>query len=815
MRGQRGAGGGSNSKTVVRAGAILLFVGAVVWMAMAVARPTHKEEAPLEFTVHEEHAASPAPSPRASAAAHMMQQQRPSPQPSVVVRSPSGPAQQPHAEGEEQEEEEEEQRQQQHEDATSPPTPAPQFDLGRGQASYAAWVDSLRASAVRGQWRRVDEEARNFEISDEEYSMLMDVFEDSEGFKPLAEQVAVQCMHLRDVLALDVDQNGDYDILTVNHNAEQTLLMNNGGGFSEPSPARADLTIAPALPGLAVHPEEPIIDDNGLYIYWTGDRLHFFLYIQPGRIGRESSLPDPVEVSVTVPLGPVSIFAGESSSLTDVTVRDIAVGDVTVSEALIRLHHGARFALSWRRKALEVDIVVDADRHALPLDSIHVGHSLTSPPGFAFTVALQDRHTYVTLDANGDGWQDLLILRGGLQGDITALKYSDELLEFDPAVPEYRNAIHHTGLAAKAARSNQAAVGDFDGDGTKELLVSSRDCRAAPDMPRMLDLGRTGEGSRPSFSDVSNDFFPAFFGSPSILSFTQFVVADMNRDGIDDIVSIGPFGVYFHTYVGDSLFHEPCSDMPVFGSIDMCNAALSTAVDINGDGYPEIIVASSSSIVLTYSPSAERIVAFPTADLGLPADIHLARWVDYDNDGCVDLFTVPGGLYHSFDCDGSDGKGFFGAFFERTGTLEVGIPLPRSDFESSWVQWIDVDGDGSLDLAPFVLKTRSSSSTCDAAMIALNYRSSGNWLQVDVDGPAGAPFCHSAEVTVVDSSGRAKSARVGSAEHSRYSQTHTRLYFGLGRFDVASVYVKFPGGAVVSAANVCTNCRISVGHPSI
>jgi hypothetical protein len=94
-----------------------------------------------------------------------------------------------------------------------------------------------------------------------------------------------------------------------------------------------------------------------------------------------------------------------------------------------------------------------------------------------------------------------------------------------------------------------------------------------------------------------------------------------------------------------------------------------------------------------------------------------------------------------------------------------------------------------------------------------NRRSVGPWLHVDVEGAPGNREAIGARVRVRTGE-RWQTAWVGQREDSRFSQTHHRVYSGLGASEKADeVRVDFADGQSTEAHDIAAGQRIVLWHP--
>jgi hypothetical protein len=235
-----------------------------------------------------------------------------------------------------------------------------------------------------------------------------------------------------------------------------------------------------------------------------------------------------------------------------------------------------------------------------------------------------------------------------------------------------------------------------------------------------------------------------------------------------------------------------------------------TMADYDNDGDLDIFSASPAGNVL-FINTGKTFSAVAPFSLGLPEKSETANWVGYQNDGFLDLHTVPDGLYMQRK------KGEF------ISTSQLNITSSRlSPFRQSGarVAWFDVDNNGTRDLliateyriknrkwAKWLAKVTGSDQRLGGlwsfweTALFINKNAENHWLQVQVTGPPGNREAIGALVTLQTANGK-QLQQVGIADGSHYSQGHYRLYYGLGRHPgTLSLRVDWPDGKSTELAN--------------
>jgi hypothetical protein len=168
-------------------------------------------------------------------------------------------------------------------------------------------------------------------------------------------------------------------------------------------------------------------------------------------------------------------------------------------------------------------------------------------------------------------------------------------------------------------------------------------------------------------------------------------IADFNKDGIADIIFVAEDDQTHEYYVGkgDGKFIDVSDRLPAQSEANGLDAG-----DVNGDGFPDIVVGNSGSkaqdfLWLNNSEKPGYFIDHTTR--GLPAiddQTQAIKLVDLNGDGALDVVVgnevPPNRLYLN------DGKG---TFTEHPEKLELLVPLHTRD-----VLVFDANTDGHVDI---------------------------------------------------------------------------------------------------------------------
>jgi enediyne biosynthesis protein E4 len=376
-----------------------------------------------------------------------------------------------------------------------------------------------------------------------------------------------------------------------------------------------------------------------------------------------------------------------------------------------------------------------------------------------------------------------------------------------------------TGTAGVAGRgwSTSAAFFDADSDGDLDLFVlryinwsvgGELQCfslTGAPDYcsPRNYDAPlsdilyrNNGDGT---FTDVSDQAgLHAAFGNG-----LGVVVTDANQDGRPDVfvandalpnqlwINRGQGRLQDEALVRGTAVDEDGSAKSGMG-VD--------AKDVDGDGDEDVLVVNLDGESDSFYRNDGPFFSDATASVGLravsrPFTRFGTGWIDFDNDGWLDLYQANGRVGQQAERYGDDvyaepsllfkgtSSGRFTEVSPRGGTIPPLIASARA------AAFGDIDNDGGVDVvvanrdhAPYLLRN-----------IAPNR---GHWLTVRVVEPNGRDSL-GAQVTATI--GERRVTRVVRAAYSYLASNDPRIHFGLGpSASATAVTVRWPNGTVES-----------------
>ena len=572
-------------------------------------------------------------------------------------------------------------------------------------------------------------------------------------------EAEVPTFRMFDLGVTDADDDGFLDIFTTNHKFHSGVLRNDGLGNFTDITNLVGLSQTPAYPGLE-YMRKPSIETPGAYIYATDsfkENLPGVIHIRTEQVAASGRLTFGAKYIEVLRVRGGRVETGTSPQgqpTVDFTAPPGAIIDIRV---------------------VHIDLPISAAfEEPLNPARIRVGTLAERSETSSFVMTMLDRHGYAFADLYGDRRTDLFAVSGGLGGGIKLPGYAgavqDELLVQQGE--GYVNSTPGSGLTKGTCRGRQAAAVDIDDNGRLDLF------EACEDDPPKVYLQR----SRGRFKSVEPP--------PSIATTYRWI--NLGRGRRPELLAAEPEGIRIYAYTEEGWELQ----QTVTGNARNGKVVQFAVDDYNSDGEIDVLAVAPSGNTLLKNRRA-RLKPVSLGDLGVPRKSNAASFVDYDNDGRVDLHTVPQGLLHRVQGHG----------FERTGMLTI-----NREIGAAITTWFDSDNDGLRDP---ITATGSSQFARDVRIDRRRNRGpGGHWLEVELDGLPGNFEAIGSRVAI-QAGDRRQYGWVGESDDSRRSQGHYRVYFGLGEAEsVRKLQIRWPDGARTSLTDVEADQVLNVIHPA-
>ncbi|MEO0770563.1 MAG: CRTAC1 family protein [Cyanobacteria bacterium J06649_4] len=593
---------------------------------------------------------------------------------------------------------------------------------------------------------------------------------------------------LFDLGVVDADGDNNLDIFTVNHSAQQDFLISDGTGGYQDHLAEWNLSQDYAVPGLEDSPFSPQFEAPGLYIY----RQNFLLHLQTYQVDPKTAIAGEFSLSL-----PVTIQSQTSSVEAQIQSEPLPSGAAATTVS---------FSLQGEAHIIFEDFPEIPHTFTLntntPLSSIYLGTEKVHPEQQPFVLMWRDRHSMAWSDVNNDGKKDVFMGRGGVKGKISQLPetLSDEM--FVQTQTGFEEDINQFGLTKEGCPGRQSTWVDYNGDDLLDLYLSCG--RASADSSNYPDkLYRRRPDN--SFIEVAKT---AGLDIPTA-GYAYWIDIDSDQD--QDLLNVQGDQLILYRQQSERFEPQPVKDISAKEIIKLAIADF----DRDGDFDAYTVVKGGPNQILLNENG--QLIVQPATDYGLPEEGLEADWIDYDNDGQLDLHVVPSGLYRQ----GSNNT------FVQTQLLDLQRPIFTTWNARS--VWFDSDNDGDRDLLtayqqrPSVLQPQPSFwqrlqnqiGKHDTARIWQSkfYQNRGNqnhWLQVHLIGSAMNREAIGSEIRLETETG-IQLQKVGGAEGSHYSQGDYRAYFGVGSVtEIKQITIQWPDNSIQVLNNVAADQLLAI-----
>jgi hypothetical protein len=286
--------------------------------------------------------------------------------------------------------------------------------------------------------------------------------------------------------------------------------------------------------------------------------------------------------------------------------------------------------------------------------------------------------------------------------------------------------------------------------------------------------------------------------------------ADYDDDGFTDIYVANDHTLNYLWYNdgGKQFVDKGTMSGTAFSQAGEATVSMSVDfADFNEDGLLDLFVSDDS-----YCSLYENLGNGLFSDKGVPSNISMAAaqfvgwsssFVDYDNDGDVDIFKTNGALKHLYGQEDqlfeNEGRGKF---------TDVSLKLGKyfqKELVGRGACLGDYDNDGDFDIFIVNLNDR-------CVFLRNNKGNQNNWLMLKLTGTTSNRDGIGARVKVT-SGGKVQTAQKKSTT-GYLSQNDPRLHFGLAKNEMVDrIEIKWPSGKIQVLENIKTNQILTVTEP--
>lgn len=529
--------------------------------------------------------------------------------------------------------------------------------------------------------------------------------------------------NVADLGVADVDGDGVLDIFVSSHINRAILLLGDGRGEFRDVSAAWGLGVDSRIPGIEAAAAVAPSPTGGLHVYFEREQLilqaHGAGEVFRGRV----KFARPVAIEASGDLVAVGARGPRGAPR-----PRTAYVDFTASGA------GTLLTTSWV-PSHRIRLVLAPETR---LERVFLGAGAVPAHGRTITLSLVDRHGLAWADFDGDGSLDVFVSAGGMVG-MAPPSLRDEL--FVKRDGRLRNVIDRTGISKQGGRARRVEWVDFDGDGMLDLYVGNV---ATPNqLWRQVTAGR--------FENVAPDL------GLDVVAGDVFRWVDIDGDADPDLL-VAIAGAPSRLFVNEGArFSESV--------LDACPTDIPrhlAIADFDADGDLDAFVADSSLNRVFVWQDGE-CAARNAGEYGLPARSVSANWVDFDNDGLLDIHLLPGGLRRQMP----DGQ-----------FIHAGFPELGSVPNFARCAWFDFDADGDRDAVCTVAHDGSAAEHFRFR----NDHEGGRGMSVELIGPRMNRQAIGATLTS-SVGGVVRRHMVGEADGAHWSQGHYRIHVALGDAD--------------------------------
>lgn len=551
------------------------------------------------------------------------------------------------------------------------------------------------------------------------------------------QSLPIQRFHLFDIGVTDMNGDGVLDIFTANHSARQSFLLGNGHGGWQKWPLEATgLSQSPMFPGLEDSDQTPELRLPGLYIYWHDSRLVLHSHqLQETPVIGEILFFTPITAEVHRDFGTWKQEKGKKGTHQIVKIHFIANGDgelILTPQPYPRVGSPVHLHLS----------------HAAMTKRTFIGLKGIHPATPDVILDLKDRHGLAWYPLTGEDITPDVIIAGGANLGLTDILEPDRLAYelFEKREDRYHrlNAIR-LGLQKDNCAARKISIQDINSDGLVDIYVV-----CIRNTANQLFL-QSKDGTFTESAQTVGLHMP---------DAGTFAWLDVDEDGRPDLLWAGEDGLWLYHNTGSHFRAEKLQTPKIW-------AQTITLADFDRDGDGDAFIASKDANILLINDRGMLRYESPKS-IGLPQASLTAHWVDVDNDGLMDIFAIPGGIFRQLP----NGKFHLS---DDMGNLGVPSMSDLKALRSARAIWFDADNDGYQEA---IIAIQTPDKQWKATYLR-HQPGTNHWLELILHGPGDNKAAMGAKI-ILQTSTSYQTSRVGWSESSHYGQGHYRVYFGLG-----------------------------------